>query len=64
VRSSSAPIRALASAGGSFCFVDPDARIAMAYIMNQKGPHLLDAPREEALRDATDRAVAKLGPGL
>jgi CubicO group peptidase (beta-lactamase class C family) len=50
-------------AGGSFCFADPDARLGMAYIMNQMGPYLLDDPREKALRDATYRAVSKLGPG-
>ncbi len=50
-------------AGGSFCYADPDARIGMAYVMNQMGSYLVDDPREKALRDATYRAVAKLGPG-
>lgn len=50
-------------AGGSFCFADPDARLGMAYIMNRMGQHLIDDPREKALRDATYRAVAKIGPG-
>ncbi len=50
-------------AGGSFCFADPDARLGMAYIMNRMGGYLVDDPREKALRDATYRAVAKLGPG-
>jgi CubicO group peptidase (beta-lactamase class C family) len=50
-------------AGGSFCFADPDARIGMAYIMNQMDSYLLDDPREKALRDAAYRAVSKLGPG-
>jgi CubicO group peptidase (beta-lactamase class C family) len=50
-------------AGGSFCFADPDARLGMAYIMNRMGSHLLDDPREKALRDATYRAVSKIGPG-
>lgn len=51
-------------AGGSFCFADPDARLGMAYVMNQMGHYLVDDPREKALRDATYRAVAKLGPGI
>ena len=50
-------------AGGSFGFADPDARLGMAYIMNQMGGYLVDDPREKALRDATYRAVSKLGPG-
>lgn len=50
-------------AGGSFAFADPDARIAMAYVMNQMGHYLVDDPREKALRDATYRALARLGPG-
>lgn len=48
-------------AGGSFCFADPDARLGMAYIMNQMGGYLVNDPREKALRDATYRAVAKFG---
>jgi CubicO group peptidase (beta-lactamase class C family) len=50
-------------AGGSFGFADPDARLGMAYIMNQMGGYLIDDPREKALRDAAYRAVSKLGPG-
>jgi CubicO group peptidase (beta-lactamase class C family) len=50
-------------AGGSFGFADPDARLGMAYIMNQMGGYLVDDPREKALRDATYRAISKLGPG-
>jgi len=50
-------------AGGSFCFADPDARLGVAYLMNQMGHYLLDDPREKALRDATYRAISKLGPG-
>ena len=50
-------------AGGSFGFADPDARLGVAYIMNKMGVHLVDDPREKALRDATYRAVAKIGPG-
>jgi CubicO group peptidase (beta-lactamase class C family) len=49
-------------AGGSFAFADPDARVAMAYVMNQMGGYLLDDPREKNLRDATYRALARLGP--
>ena len=50
-------------AGGSFGFADPDARLGMGYIMNRMGSYLVDDPREKALRDATYRAVSKLGPG-
>ncbi|MGE4608537.1 MAG: serine hydrolase domain-containing protein, partial [Myxococcota bacterium] len=50
-------------AGGSFGFADPDARLGVAYIMNKMGSYLVDDPREKALRDATYRAVSKLGPG-
>jgi CubicO group peptidase (beta-lactamase class C family) len=50
-------------AGGSFGFADPDARLGVAYIMNKMGVHLVDDPREKALRDATYRAVSKIGPG-
>jgi len=49
-------------AGGSFEFVDPDARVGMAYIMNQMGGYLADDPRAKALRDATYRSLARLGP--
>ena len=49
-------------AGGSFGFADPDARVGMAYIMNQMGGYLTDDPREKALRDATYRALSRLGP--
>ncbi len=50
-------------AGGSFGFADPDARLGAAYIMNKMGGHLVDDPREKALRDATYRAISKVGPG-
>jgi CubicO group peptidase (beta-lactamase class C family) len=50
-------------AGGSFAFADPDARLAMGYIMNRMGSYLVDDPREKPLRDATYRAVSKIGPG-
>lgn len=50
-------------AGGSFGFADPDAKLGMAYVMNQMGGWLVNDPREKALRDATYRAIAKIGPG-
>ncbi len=50
-------------AGGSFGFADPAARLGMGYVMNKMGVHLVDDPREKALRDATYRAASKLGPG-
>jgi len=49
-------------AGGSFGFADPDARVGMAYVMNRMGGYLVDDPREKALRDATYRALARVGP--
>jgi CubicO group peptidase (beta-lactamase class C family) len=50
-------------AGGSFGFADPDARLGMGYVMNKMDVYLVDDPREKALRDASYRALAKLGPG-
>jgi CubicO group peptidase (beta-lactamase class C family) len=45
-------------AGGSFGFADPDARLGYAYVMNKLDFHLIDDPREKALRDAIHRAIA------
>jgi CubicO group peptidase (beta-lactamase class C family) len=45
-------------AGGSFAFADPDARVGYAYVMNKLDFHLIDDPREKALRDALYRAIA------
>jgi len=46
-------------AGGSFGFADPDAHVGFAYVMNKMAFHLIDDPREKALRDALYRAIAK-----
>jgi CubicO group peptidase (beta-lactamase class C family) len=46
-------------AGGSFGFADPDARLGYAYVMNKLDFHLVDDPREKALRDAVYRAIAR-----
>lgn len=46
-------------AGGSFGFADPEGEIGFAYVMNRMGFHIVDDPREKALRDAV-RACARL----
>jgi CubicO group peptidase (beta-lactamase class C family) len=50
-------------AGGSFAFADPDARLGYAYVMNKTDFYIIDDPREKALRDAIDRAIATPGRG-
>ena len=50
-------------AGGSFAFADPDARVGVAYVMNKMDFHLIDDPREKALRDALYRAIRRAKEG-
>lgn len=47
-------------AGGSFGFADPDARLGFAYVMNKMDYHIVNDPREKALRDAVYRSIARL----
>jgi len=47
-------------AGGSFGFADPDAQVGFAYVMNKSGFYLLNDPREEAVREATYRCLARM----
>ena len=46
-------------AGGSFAFADPDAHLGYAYLMNKLDFYLVNDPREQALREAVYRAIAR-----
>jgi CubicO group peptidase (beta-lactamase class C family) len=43
--------------GGSFACADPDARIAIGYVVNQMGSELVGDPRGKGLADAVYRAL-------
>ncbi|MFF2135921.1 serine hydrolase domain-containing protein [Streptomyces sp. NPDC058193] len=44
-------------AGGSCGLADPEAGIALGYVMNRMGPHIADDPRKMALVDAVYEAL-------
>ena len=44
-------------AGGSFGFADPETQLGFAYVTNKMGFHLIDDPREKALRDACYQCI-------
>ncbi|MYQ42248.1 CubicO group peptidase, beta-lactamase class C family [Streptomyces sp. LamerLS-316] len=44
-------------AGGSCGLADPEAGIALGYVMNRMGPHIADDPRKMALVDAVYAAL-------
>ena len=50
-------------AGGSFCFCDPEAEIAFAYVMNRCGTFIVDDPREFSLRVKMYECVQALRDG-
>ncbi|AWL37444.1 MULTISPECIES: serine hydrolase domain-containing protein [unclassified Streptomyces] len=51
-------------AGGSCGLADPEAGIALGYVMNRMGPHIADDPRKTALVDAVYGSLENAGrPG-
>ncbi|MFH9491156.1 MULTISPECIES: serine hydrolase domain-containing protein [Streptomyces] len=48
-------------AGGSCGLADPEAGIALGYVMNRMGPRIADDPRKAALVDAVYGALEKAG---